>query len=316
MPKPYSGWKEREDKLKDFWAFACERQAVFHRRFILKQKPPWTKNPTLQTHFFTNVYRELDRGTLYLLEHLAFWKGIKAKPVDVIFNIFIYRLFNHMPTYDFLMHDQEGEPIPCGGWVWKTAAKNLKAWKADGNQVFTSAFTVTGVRFGGFDEKIDNICWLIEDLQDALINRGLGKDLVNAPTMEDLFDYLRNTYGFGKFLAYEITIDINYFMKKFSEDDFVNPGPGCKRGINLIFPDAGTTDDYVRVMRWLRKNQKAFFKRYGLVMEFYRKRELSLRNIEHSLCEYQKYVKRRSGKRGGRARKFAPQLKRPLPYKI
>ncbi len=281
--------------LDDFWAFVQERHRIYWRRFIKKKVWPWTKNKTLRDYFFTNVYRELDRGSLYLTQ--VIFPQYQDDDRNTLFAILVYRLFNHIPTWQFI-----GQPM-LGYWKWKNEAGDLKKWRAKGHQVFTSAFTVTGNRFGGFPDKIDNICWLIDWLQTYLITDHKWRDIWTAPNMEDAFNEIKAMKGFGAFLAYEIVIDINYAKGEdgWGENSFVNPGPGAKRGLNHIFPDM-QGKDYIRGIKWLRKQQPCI--PHG--------GPLSLRNVEHSLCEYQKYVKRRDGKKGGRARHFEASHK-PLP---
>jgi hypothetical protein len=61
------------------------------------------------------------------------------------------------------------------------------------------------------------------------------------------------------------------------------------RGANLIFPQR---KDYLAIMRELRDTQADHFARLFLPWDevAYEKRpQLSLRGIEHSLCEFQKY---------------------------
>lgn len=301
---------------KDFWRFVLERQLIYRKRFLEKQKPPWTKDPTLRDFFFTNVYRELDRGSLYLTEFVLkqTYMGKELRDRDKLFNIFIYRLFNHIPTYEYL----RGRGCQLGEWDIDMQTKHLREYKAKGNQVFTSAFTVTGVRFGDSPDKIYNICWLIGWIQNYLLQQAENRwvknwhTIWNAPDMETAFKRVKSMKGFGAFLAYEIVIDINYAHQRWGENNFVNPGPGCKRGINHIFPDVSSPADYVRIIRLLRKRQRHEFSQSNFPWTDKVPKELSLRNIEHSLCEFQKYVKRRAGKKGGRARQFTPS-KKPLP---
>jgi hypothetical protein len=108
-------------------------------------------------------------------------------------------------------------------------------------------------------------------------------------------------YYIGSFLAYEIAVDLmypnvyyDYTIVPFTENDWANPGPGCQRGINNIFKERGG-NSYLDIMKYLRDIQKAEFKRLKLDMKFLDGRLLTLRNIEHSLCEFHKYYKAYKG---------------------
>lgn len=300
--------------FRRFWRFVNERQLIWYRRFVEKKKAPWTKNLTLREFQFTNVYRELDRGTLYLTQQIY---PACDNPKDMLFNIVIYRLFNHIPTYEFLCRSRakrgELKPFVAGTWTWGPMARELRRWNDNGNQVFTSAFTVTGAAFAGSASKIDNISYLIEEIQHFLYYKDLQwwKEVWNAKNMKDAWDKIRKIRGFGPFLAYELVIDINYAHRRWGEDSFVNPGPGAKRGINAIYPDVHRVPDYIDTIKHLKKIQHRM-----LPKEFpYSDKvpaDMTLRNIEHSLCEFSKYEKRRKGIRTGRARSFTPS-KLPLP---
>jgi hypothetical protein len=280
-------------RLRDFWTFIAERQTIWHKRFVLKEMPPWTKDGVLRNFFFTNVYRDLDKGTIFYKENIATIKD----PVNLVFATLIYRLFNQIPTYQYL---KENDDIRYGNWNYLSIVSRLKKLE---HNVFTGAFTVTGVRFGGFDDKISNVCWLIEQLM-YLVPR-IVKELGQANNLKDVFDIIVNLEGFGKFLAYEVTIDLAYThlnKGRWTEDDWVNPGPGCKRGIQYIFPTR--FKPYERIIEHLRWHQNRYFKIYGLNFPAWEGRELTLRSIEHSLCEFSKYARVKYGQNpdGSRSR--------------
>lgn len=66
------GVYERElhaEHCEQFWRFVHERQEIWRKKSA-SEPAPWTSDPILRCNSFTNVYRELDRGTLYLQQHL------------------------------------------------------------------------------------------------------------------------------------------------------------------------------------------------------------------------------------------------------
>src|SRR5436309_12965426 len=52
-----------------YWRFAAERQRIFHQR-AAGAPPPWTADPVLSRHKFTNVYRAADRVSQYLIRNV------------------------------------------------------------------------------------------------------------------------------------------------------------------------------------------------------------------------------------------------------
>jgi hypothetical protein len=302
------------DWLREFWTFVAERQAIYWRRKSGKL-PPWTEDPVLREYFFTNVYRELDAGTQYYLDKVA--------PIDnareLVLATLAYRYFNNEPTWDFILEHFGRDRIPWGKWDWKEMAIALTNWERKGNQVFTGAFTVTGVRFGGQADKISNICFLVNYFQEQAPR--VAKEVAAAHNLKQIFQSTFNLMGLGAFLAYEVTIDLNYtwlVSEDVTEDDFVNPGPGCKNGLNYMWPNRR---DYVNMITQLRQQQEEYFNLYGLDFKRYDDKELTLRNIEHSLCEFSKYARTKYGrdcrwkKTIAKTRRYVPKVQPALQLK-
>ena len=186
--------------------------------------------------------------------------------------------------------------------------------------VFTSAHMVTGVNFSGESwgfgagSKLKNYVWLINELKKK-INEVLETIQENT-SMEDLWLTLKKMNGIGSFVGYEIAVDINYCgIVNLDENEWANPGPGCQRGINWIFTNLGepyifgteeryeieykTTiqqgnrDRAIQIMYWLQSIHAEYMRQYldFDINSYYPYYPLTMRNIEHSLCEFQKYFK-------------------------
>ena len=278
--------------LKRFWEFVTERQDIYWRRFVAKQPPPWTEDTVFQEVFFANVYRELDKGTIYLLENVINIPK-PLSPEKEFFELLVYRIFNNQWTYEKLKEVRQ-----LGDWSdWNGIAKFLHSYAAASTPfpVFTRAHMMTSIRYGGFPKKIDNISFMLNTHWKNLDS--LYESYNNCEHMEQGFELVRSLMGYGSFLAYEIITDCTYSPRlnhnlKFHEDAFVNPGPGCKRGIELIVPKDVMQENrvnYVRVMEDLRWNQDYYFRKFNLEFKFIGNKSLTLRNIEHSLCEFSKY---------------------------
>jgi hypothetical protein len=273
--------------MDEFWNFVVERQAIYHKRMVLGEMPPWTRNVVLREYFFTNVYRELDKGTVFLIKNILKLPDDK----DLLFAIMVYRLFNDIDTFRFLM--LRCKMTKYGAWDWEKASRYLNAYENHGNRVFTDAFTVTGVKFGGFPDKIRNICWLIWRLQlqtPALLDR-----VKSAKSLKRVWEIFNDTQGFGRFLAYELAIDINYSrLTDFSENDWVNAGPGCKRGIQWIWGPRSSSVKWEDYITFLQVRQDEFIGKLNRLDEWHEVwpgYAMTLRGVEHSLCEFQKYAR-------------------------
>jgi hypothetical protein len=63
-----------------YWRFAAERQNVFFRR--LEGRPgPWTHDPVIRAHKFTNAYRASDRVSQYLIRNVIYRDDLPSAPL-------------------------------------------------------------------------------------------------------------------------------------------------------------------------------------------------------------------------------------------
>ena len=74
-----------------YWKFAAERQEVFFRKLEGKG-PPWTDDPIIARHKFTNAYRASDRVSQYLIRNVIY-EGEQSAP-EVFFRTILFKLFN------------------------------------------------------------------------------------------------------------------------------------------------------------------------------------------------------------------------------
>jgi hypothetical protein len=54
-----------------YWSFAAARQALYEAR-LRGAAPPWTSDPILRRHRFTNCYRAADRVSQFLIRRVAY----------------------------------------------------------------------------------------------------------------------------------------------------------------------------------------------------------------------------------------------------
>jgi hypothetical protein len=81
----------------------AERHAITRRRQA-GQAYPWTDNPILGRWFFTNMYRSLDKNTVWLWDN---WCRPHADDPDLWFAMVVARLTNRIETWEAL-----GYPVP------------------------------------------------------------------------------------------------------------------------------------------------------------------------------------------------------------
>jgi hypothetical protein len=274
---------------------------IWRRRFVDRKPPPWTADKVLAANRFTNVYRELDPGTVYAIEGILENDGPKP---DKVFNIMIYRLIGRSDTHRALGFQRLGSFNPD-----RMAAK-LQEIRKGGGHPFTGAYMVGGYTKMGSKDKGVNIARLFAALAENF--SPFYSELSGCKSMEEAYVLVKSLYGFGNFLAYQVLVDITYPLKAYGgrplldvpQEAWAAAGPGAKKGIGILAPDKMGLD--LEVMKWLRDNQTGEFARLGLDFpnlsgEDGKRRLISLPNIQNCLCEYHKYVKIMEGT--GRARR-------------
>lgn len=294
-----------QPKVQDFFHFCNERHLIYVKRFIRKEPYPWTDDPILQEYKFTNIYRELDTGTIWCREKI---RDPYSTHPELFFNIASYRLYNWIGTQAVL------------GFITDYNAQHYMdlayQMRERGEKIFTGAHMLPGVR--GMD-KIQSIFGTY--LVNLWENRR-STDPEYGDTLEAAFHRLMKMPGFGPFLAYEVISDLRWTRYLYNATDintWANPGPGAQRGIIRLHgvsprvkgykkdPRVSSLryGDYVRRMQELLYVSGLYLREWMPIME--------MRDIEHSLCEWDKYERVRNGEGHPRARYSAPA---PVPQQL
>lgn len=282
--------------LKLFFQFMRDRQLAWHNRFV-KHLPrdKWTDNEILKVTKYTNVYRQLDRGSLWAIHNIIEpTKRMIAKHPDetrylktnMLFKLIVYRMCCRIETFEKI-----GLP-PFGRFNPIEYHKRLQGVLKE-HAAMTNAFLSCPCPSGM--NKIDAL--VIGAMHASMEINRIYDEIENAQSGEDVFKALNQTRNMGKFFAYEVYCDICYSkIWKWTTNDFVNIGPGCMEGLRMLFPSIGTSVSlgYKRLYM-LSENQDKYFKLSGADDFKYMnwlepvENKLSLRTIEHSLCEFSKY---------------------------
>lgn len=264
-----------------YWRFAAARQAVYLSR--LQGLPwPWTTDPILGGHRFTNCFRASDRVSQFLIREVAY--GGPAGTVDIVFRVLLFKLFNRIGTWR-LLRDHLGEPTAAGFDVPAYDAV-LTRYFAQGRRLYSAAYVVPPPRLGAQRKHTNHLLLLARMLED-----GLPEALASSTDMADAFWLLRSYPAIGDFLAYQFLIDINYTsVTDFSEMDFVVPGPGARDGIRKCF---GSDSDGIEaeVIAYMARTQQEHFVRLGLTFSGLFGRPLHLVDCQNLFCEVDKYAR-------------------------
>jgi hypothetical protein len=280
--------------LDRFFYWIHERHQIYLRRKAGQQKP-WTDDEVLQKFFFTNPYRENDRVTVWFRENIR--EPLRNDP-RVLFATVAFRWFNLPATGKFLMgiHDV-GKKTRFGlltNWDEESAIGYLAAHAGSGNKVFTGAYMVPAAPG---TKKYEHACrWITNVWREK--DRLLLAIFANG-TLEGAHAVLAEMPWIGKFAAYEIVTDLRHTYLLENAPDIMtwaNPGPGCIRGLyrlrGLPLSSRGNSDCLPRPDGWLEQMQELLAlaqKRMPKMPKF------EMREVEHSLCESDKYERARLG---------------------
>ncbi len=264
-----------------YWRFASERQEMFMRR-VLGSAPPWTEDPILSVHRFTNTYRASDRVSQYLIRHVIYEGSQKAE--EVFFRTILFKLFNKIETWESLRSK-------LGALSWRefsfdAYAKVLDRLLGEGARVYSAAYIMPSPAFGS-PRKHRNHLRLVEHMMAD----GAPKRLAKVGSLRGAFELLRGYPSLGDFLAFQFAIDVNYSeITDFSEMESVVAGPGARDGISKCFRDtAGLTE--AEIIQIMAERAGEEFQRLGMKFQSLWGRSLQLIDCQNVFCEVGKYAR-------------------------
>ncbi len=265
-----------------FWRFAAARQAILMRRARGLQAP-WTDDPILLRHKFTNVYRAADRVSQYLIKNVVY-EG-DPRPEEIVFRILLFKLFNKIETWELLA---AVEHPSLGGFDANVYGRALSRARARGSVIYSAAYIMPpGLSaFGGREKHRNHLALLTHMMRDRVTDR-----IARARSLAQVYEVLRSYPTLGPFLAFQFAIDLNYSsVINFDEMSFVVPGPGARDGIAKCFGERGGLSE-VDLIKLVTDRQELEFEQRGLTFERLGDRRLQLVDCQNLFCEIDKYAR-------------------------
>lgn len=310
-----------------FFAYARERHAIYLRRqagpvvdpgvsspvgkITAQSLPgPWTTDPILQQYRFTNVFRELDRTTIW------FRKNVRERlpPEQMLLATVVFRWFNRITTGEAIFLQgvfPRGPGLPMAtAWeeFWETLdvgvlRQAILAYCGKGPYVTGAYIIKTPEGYTKLEGVLQCIDWFVRgDWREY----NLTPESLPQP-LEDTWNWLKRHAYLGDFMSYEVVSDLRWCPWWDRAPDIMtwaNPGPGAARGASRVFMDGnrGYWDQH--------RNKQTLIKKMRELLEMSQSSEFwpgdwpawEMREVEHTLCEFDKYERVRCGEGAPRGR--------------
>lgn len=260
-----------QNQLERFFYYINERHNIYCKRQE-NEKFPWTKDEILQTYSFCNVFRELDEVTRWLRKN---WKEPYADHPNLPFAMAVARQINWPDTLRDIGFPDKWEP---------ERVKHIMQGRKDcGWKVYTGAYMLTGTLGGTkVEQTVDKILTPLYENPPPIYPESLER------TWKEYLPYA----GFSGFMGYEVVTDLRHTKHLENAEDIMtwaNAGPGAKRGLNRIhnreLKKTIKPDQLLNEMSELLDISYLYLKKYVPILE--------MREIEHCLCEFDKYERTR-----------------------
>lgn len=265
-----------------YWRFAAERQNVYFSR-LLGNGGPWSDDPILRRHRFTNAYRAADRVSQFLIRDVLY-DGRERSWEDHVFRVLLFKFFNKIETWRAL-EDAFGE-VSLDGYDFKSYASVLDERRERGECIYSAAYVIPQPPMGEHTKHRNHL-----RLLELMMRSDLPGDLVAADSMSAAYDVMLSYPSIGRFLGFQFLTDLNYATTLgFSEMDFVVAGPGARDGARKCF-GVGATGIEEPIIAWMADTQHEHFERLGLPFRSLFGRRLQLIDIQNLFCEVDKYAR-------------------------
>jgi hypothetical protein len=266
-----------------YWKFAAERLGIYYRR-LADPDGPWTLDPIIAAHRFTNSFRAADRVSQFLIREVQYREDRSQAPAEVFFRTLLFKIFNRIETW----HGLERELGPLS---WQSSDLNrisdiLDREISRGSRIYSAAYIMPSPNLGHKRKHANHLALLARMIDDGLPGR-----LARVPSLAEVYQMILAYPGFGPFLSFQYAIDLNYStLIDFNESDFVVAGPGALDGISKCFYD-GSRRDATAVIHAMTDRQDREFTRLGLDFKGLFGRRLQPIDCQNLFCEISKYAR-------------------------
>ena len=283
-------------KVDKFFKYARDRHTIYLLREQGTPKDQLTRDPIFQQYRFTNVFRELDRTTLWFRKYVR--EPMRSDP-DVLLATTVFRMFNRAEVGEAIFCQQDFNKnnafaLYCHSGDTKPMKKVIKDFCGGGPYV-TGAYIITSPPGYG---KLDGILRILQDFWKNSGWKAASRQMVkDRMTLEGAWLWYKCQKFFGKFHSYEIVTDLRWTCVLDKASDVMtwcNVGPGARRGLNRV-RDRDKSDhsrsaeqmlDEMKLLLAASRSERYWPSQWP---------SWEMRDVEHTLCEFDKYERVRLG---------------------
>ena len=255
-------------------------------------------------HILKHVDDPLQPGETQADRNMAiFWETI------------VFRMFILQPTVELIFPDGMIHSLQAWPENWRAAKERLFQRQESGQNVFHAAYMMPaynrGITFPFPSDipgvKLHRVIYMLEHFWYPKLAEMYKVSQITD--MNGLVEWMfNNLFYMGRFSAYEVICDLcaacrhtHNQVLPYDDDSSVNAGPGNKVAYNLIF--CGEKRWKVEAAdAYLRATWQQWMQRYGMYDEWMSmipsciNPVVTMRTIEHSMCESGKYMRIRAGR--------------------
>ena len=254
---------------------------MYYRR-LKGSAAPWTTDPILAAHRFTNTYRAADRVSQYLIREVQYHEERSRRPEELFFRTLLFKVFNKIETWKAL--EQAHGPLSWATIDLNALDRTLSQLRLAGSPIYSAAYIMPTPRFGAARKHTNHLKLIETMMRDRLPDR-----LQQAPNLTSVYETILSYPGLGPFLSFQFTIDLNYSsVLQFSEKDFVVAGPGAIDGISKCFTSTGGLSPE-ELIYWVTDRQDRELSNRGLSFLGLFGRPLQPIDCQNLFCEVSKY---------------------------
>ncbi len=274
------------------WDWITERHSIYLKK-AAGEPPPWTDDPVLREYSFCNVFREIDKVTVWIREN---WREPYADNENLWIAMCLARQVNWPDTLAEIGFPEETYDADAIQTALETRqARNGSNGKPE--KVYTGAYMISapsgdykGMAKPEYTAQIvvGHVWRKREDFYDRFVRSN------EQPTLQAIHAWLKQFRGWGDFMAYEVVTDLRhtrYLREAPDINTWAVAGPGAIRGLNRLhgrpYKRSMSQEQACVEMRELLDLSKSNLPDFVPPLE--------LREIEHSLCETDKWLRVKQG---------------------